>query len=169
VTTICDSSPLILYSRLGRLDLLRDVFSQIIVPPAVWTEVVTEGMGRPGSADIAKADWIHRRSLAGDDPLPTHLAELGEGEAEAIALAMQLEGPTSVVLDDQKARRIAAEYGCIVLGSARVLTLAKELGLIASVGPLLDHLRGVGLYLGDDATREIMSIAGEQGSDADEP
>jgi predicted nucleic acid-binding protein len=165
LTVISDSSPLILYSRIGRLDLLRDVFTRVIVPTAVCQEVVAEGAGRIGSTDIERAGWILRRDLLPKSPRPAPLAELGPGEAEAIALAVQSGEDTMVVLDDRKARRIASELGCVVMGSARVLTLAKNLGLLTTVGPMLKSLREAGLYLSDDAAREILILAGESATD----
>ena len=44
---VCDSSTLIHLARIGRLSLLTDFHSKIIVVPAVWKEVVDEGQSRP--------------------------------------------------------------------------------------------------------------------------
>ena len=49
---VSDSSPLILYARIGRLDLLADTYGEIAVPPAVWAEVVTEGANRSGESEL---------------------------------------------------------------------------------------------------------------------
>jgi hypothetical protein len=45
---ICDSSSLIHLAGIGRLGLLRELYGKLIVPAAVWREVVEEGKGRPG-------------------------------------------------------------------------------------------------------------------------
>src|SRR5439155_26565660 len=63
VPVVSDSSPLILYSRIGRLDLLGRLFDEVIVPPAVQREVV-DSVGRPGSADVDAARWIRVQALA---------------------------------------------------------------------------------------------------------
>jgi predicted nucleic acid-binding protein len=58
---VCDSSTQIHLARIGRLSLLKDFHSKIIVVPAVWKEVVDEGQSRPGSSEIRDAresGWI---------------------------------------------------------------------------------------------------------------
>jgi len=40
---VSNSSTLIHLSAIGRLVLLKDFYGQIIIPPAVWKEVVEEG------------------------------------------------------------------------------------------------------------------------------
>ncbi|MGD0621391.1 MAG: hypothetical protein ABSA82_02860 [Thermacetogeniaceae bacterium] len=53
---VSNSTPLIALSRINELDLLRTIFDTIIVPTAVYNEVVLEGAGRPGVEEIAGAD-----------------------------------------------------------------------------------------------------------------
>lgn len=86
---ISDSNPLILYAGIGHLDLLREVFTEIIIPAAGWNEVVVEGRNRPGSAEVARAPWIRRRAVVASEPAQTLFAELGPGESEAIGLAVE--------------------------------------------------------------------------------
>ena len=52
---VSNSTPLIALSRINELDLLRIIFSSIIVPDAVYNEVVLEGSGRSGVKEIANA------------------------------------------------------------------------------------------------------------------
>ena len=42
---ITDSSTLIHLASIGQLHLLKDFYETITIPPAIWTEVVTEGKG----------------------------------------------------------------------------------------------------------------------------
>lgn len=61
---ISDSSTLIHLARIGRLLLLRELFGTVMIPPAVWTEVVVEGGNRPGAAAVRvarDAGWIQIR------------------------------------------------------------------------------------------------------------
>ena len=158
---ISDSSPLILYGRIGRLDLLRQVFGQVLVPPAVWREVVAAGAGRAGSDLVLQAAWIRRQPLPTQGAGTLPLAELGPGEAEVIALALGMASPILVILDDGRARRVAEHLGLFVIGSAGVLLLAKDAGLVSSVGPALSDLRAAGLYLAETAAVRILETASE--------
>jgi len=49
--------------RIGQLEILRAVFGQLLVPDAVWHEVVEAAADKPGSSDIAAASWIERRTV----------------------------------------------------------------------------------------------------------
>ena len=90
------------------------------------------------------------------------LAEaLDLGEAEVIALAIERGGFESVLLDDRDARRVARERGLAVAGSAGVLVLAKDRGVLPEVRPTLDQLRSASLYLSDAAYLEALAAAGE--------
>jgi len=53
---ISNSSPLINLSIIERLNLLEGKFPEIVIPPAVWREVVVEGFGKPGAKEVEQAD-----------------------------------------------------------------------------------------------------------------
>ena len=58
MVVISNSSPLINLSIIGRLNLLERKFSEIIIPEAVWREVVVDGVGKPGTKEVEQAGWI---------------------------------------------------------------------------------------------------------------
>jgi predicted nucleic acid-binding protein len=60
---VSNSSALINLTRIGKLTLLRELFGVLIVPDAVWQEVVVEGAGQPGADEIGSADWIQRQAV----------------------------------------------------------------------------------------------------------
>ena len=152
---------MILFARTGRLQLPRDLFGEVLIPPAVEAEVVAEARGRPGGQEVAAAPWLIveplRRSPA-DLGIP---ARLGAGEAEAIALALQVDEPRLLILDDGPGRRAARQRGLQVVGSAGLLVLAKEAGLLVAVKPALDELLAAGLFLDARAYRDTSIAAGE--------
>ena len=56
---VANSSVLITLSTIGQLDLLKEKFPKsILVPKAVWNEVVTTGKGKPGAEEVASTPWI---------------------------------------------------------------------------------------------------------------
>ncbi|TAK24086.1 MAG: DUF3368 domain-containing protein [Chloroflexota bacterium] len=86
--------------------------------------------------------------------------ELGAGEAEAIALSLEL-GDARLILDDRVARRRARALGVPVMGSAGVLLAAKERGVPTAVRPLLDELRAAGLHLAKATHAAVLELAAE--------
>jgi predicted nucleic acid-binding protein len=52
---VSDSSPLIHLAKIEALEIISRLYSRILIPPAVWREVVEESDGRPGAVEIQKA------------------------------------------------------------------------------------------------------------------
>jgi len=145
-SVVADSGPLIALATIGQLDVLRSLYSSVLVPDAVTREVVEAGAGRRGAAEVAAATWLQRVRL--DSPPDAYLSrEFGAGEAEVIALAVQ-RGKLLVLLDEREARR-AAEliYGLEVRGTVGSLAAAKRRGLVSVLRPLLDALQQSGYYI----------------------
>lgn len=137
---VSNSSVLIALSAIQQLDLLQQRFPDgILIPPAVWHEVVTTGGGRPGAQVVATAPFIQVCPITNGALAQVLQAELDYGEAEAIALF--LENPTdALLLDEKSARRVAARIGLPMLGTVGILIWAKQHGVIASLKEQLDRL-----------------------------
>jgi hypothetical protein len=160
VPVVSNASPLILYAAIGRLGLLRELFGEVVIPPAVRSEV-TGDVGRPGAQEVASTSWI--REQAPLHPPAAHglPGDLDPGEAEALALALEAAAPVLVLMDDHAGRRVAAQRGLTVVGTAGILVLAKRRGLLASVRPSLDQLRASGLYLDESLYGAVLQEVGE--------
>lgn len=158
MAAVSNSSPLILLAKIGRLDMLRRLYDRLIVPPAVRDEVVAPPP-RAGAAEIGALSWLDVQTPVDSELLQRLRDELDSGEAEAIALAVELQ--EDVILDDRPARRRARALGLSVTGTAGVLVIAKQRGIVPSVRPLLDELRAAGLRLDDELYRVVLVAAGE--------
>jgi hypothetical protein len=58
MSIVSDASPLINLARIGKLELLRQLYGELVIPEAVWCEVVIEGEGQPGADEIKTATWV---------------------------------------------------------------------------------------------------------------
>lgn len=72
--------------------------------------------------------------------------QVDAGEASAIALACDYTD-VLLLLDDLKARKLAAKLGFRISGTLGVIGKARDRGLIASVGPYIDKLQGTDFYI----------------------
>ena len=43
---VSNTSPLINLAWIGQLDLLRELYGELLIPEAVWDEIVTQGVGQ---------------------------------------------------------------------------------------------------------------------------
>ncbi len=157
-TIVADTGPLIALSRMSRLDLLPQLFGEVLVPQAVVAELCLDEP-RCGVADLAAAvstaGWLSSVKSAG---APT-IAGLDAGESAAICLAQSLGCP--LLLDERRARRAAVKRAVPVIGTGRVLIAAKEHGLIESVAAELVALRQAGYRLSSALCRQLTDLAGE--------
>ena len=158
---VLDASALITLSRVGCLNLLRQLAEKVYIPEAVYDEVVRSGYGRPGSLEVDQATWISKRSVRDQSVVDRLQPELGREEAEAIVLAGELEADF-VILDDATARRIAEVEGLRVLGLLGLLIRAKELGIVPALKPLLDQIVGAGFFIDATFYQSILRQAGEE-------
>ena len=134
---VADSSPLIAMGRVGQLEILRKVFGQLLVPEAVWKEVVESD--KPGSQEIATASWIERRTVTDSTWVNLLKHDLGPGEAEAIILARET-GADFVLMDERLGRSAARNLGVKVVGLIGVLIEANRQGLITNASELMERL-----------------------------
>jgi len=156
---ISNTSPLVYLYRIGGLEWLPELFSEVWTPDAVVIEL-QEGRRRgydvPNPSDY---DWLR---VVKPNAVPSEwlTLDLGIGELETMALA--LENPSRVaLLDDALARRIAQAAGLEVWGTLRVLLEAKSLGFIDAVGPVIDQLRDSGMWISDRIQQRVLALAGE--------
>lgn len=147
---VADASPLIALCRIGRLDLLHDIFGQLIIPDAVWQEVSASHPGKAGAAEIMKAPWIKRRS-AMDLPLVSLLRQsLGAGESEAIVLAREIKADI-VLMDERLGRAAAKQMGLVCTGLVGVLIEARRLGVVTDPSAVAQELRDIaGFWIADE-------------------
>ena len=117
--------------------------------------------GGPGAEEIGRLPWLQVRAPADVAAVLRLQAGLGAGEAEAIALALEIPDLETVILDDGRARRRGTALGLPVTGTAGVLIAAKQRGVIPSLRGALDAVRGAGLYLSDAAYADALALGGE--------
>jgi predicted nucleic acid-binding protein len=160
---VSDASPLVGLAAVGQLELLADLYSEVVIPEAVFEEATLASPAAPGAEEIRRARWI-RVARASDDELVSSLStELDRGEAEAIALAVELEADLLLV-DEKRARVKARQLGRRVIGVIGVLLQSKDKGLLEEIRPVLDALVDrTGFRVGRALYEEALEAAGELG------
>ena len=147
---VADSSPLIALCRIGRLELLRDLFGQLVIPDAVWQEVVASHPGKAGAAEIVAATWIVQQAVK-DKPLVNLLRQdLGAGESEAIVLAREISADV-LLMDERRGREAAKRLGIFCTGLVGVLLEARRRGVVSDPASIAQDLRdNAGFWISDE-------------------
>lgn len=109
---------------------------------------------------LDKPRGLKRRKAPNENLVRKLNATLDLGESEAIVLAKEIKADV-IIIDEEKARRIAASEGLRVTGIMALLLHAKEKGLIMQIKPLLDELKVKGFFIGDDLYQGVLEKAKE--------
>lgn len=145
---VADSSPLIALMRVGRLELLRDLYGAIFMPDAVWNELVIAGARCPGADLLTQCDWIVRKPVSNRALVDAMSELLDPGEREAIVLAQEIDAD-ALLKDESIGRAAAMHLGLKVTGLIGVLLRAKNIGLLPDAVELAQEMRNQGWWVAD--------------------
>lgn len=126
---ICNTTPFIALSSIGKIELLSNIYLSIIVPEAVIDEI--NAGGNIYVPDLKTFQWIQVIPDIENIMDLKLLYQLGYGEQQVILNALKINADL-VLIDDLTARNISEFIGLTVKGTLGVLVHAKRLGLIES-------------------------------------
>jgi predicted nucleic acid-binding protein len=156
---VCNTSPLQYLHQLGLLHLLPALAPEVIVPPAVAEELAAGRKAGIEVPEVERLEWIEVRRPVSLAALPL-VTDLGPGESQALALALETPG-TRVIVDDSLARRTAESLHIPLTGTLGVLLAAKRRGLITEIAPILDHLQALRFRVSPATRTAVLKLAGE--------
>jgi|SRR6266508_7029079 len=156
---IINASPLIVLFKSGLEDLLPQLCDEVIVPAAVWDEVLLGGTDDTAAVALPNADWARRVEVT---TFNTTVRDwnLGAGESDVLNLACAMTGYRAMI-DDSAARDCAKVIGIPFIGTGGFLVLAKRRGLIGSASAALRAVMDAGLWLSDGVVDLLKKQAGE--------
>lgn len=158
---VSNTSPILNLAIIGRLALLRQQFPEIHIPPAVLDELRIEA-DLPGSQAVREGleqGWLKVAEVK-DRPF-VHLLqrEVDHGEAEAIALAIQLQAEWTL-LDEREGRCLAKGLGLRVTGVLGILLRAHSEGQCPSLLEVVKDLREkAGFHIAPDLLSHLLQNA----------
>jgi uncharacterized protein len=137
----------------GRADLLVSLFRRVLIPPAVWAELLAFHSDLP--------DWLEVVTVTDSSRVLAFQKQVHPGEAEAIALALEVK-PDWLLIDDADGRKLAKSEGAPVVGLMGVLLMAKRDGFLTEVKTLITSLASeAGFYLSAAVRDEVLRLANE--------
>ncbi len=159
---VSNASPLMYLAKIGKLDLLKEFFKEIIVPKEVYEEIVVEGK-KEGFLDAYVVEravnerWIKIEEVRIDKELERFAPEIDSGEIAVITLARKIK-PSLVLIDDASARTIAEGLGLNVKGTLYVLlkSLKKKLIEKKEIKDLINRLVRLGFRISSELYGEVL-------------
>ncbi len=157
---VINTGPLIaITAATGDLEILRKLYSRIVVPFEVCGEILAGGPTGFAVTEFQAATFLatqHNSTTIG-----TFLRNsLDTGEAAVIQTALDL-GIATVCIDEAVGRRIARLNALSVTGSIGILLRAKQEGSSISIRTALDNMHRHGIWLGKEVTDAAIRLSGE--------
>jgi len=155
---VSNTTPIISLLKIDKLNLLKELYSKIHIPNAVFEEVEA-GRHKDYYTDLSKISWIKISNIKDKNSIKYFL-DLDAGEAETIVLATEIDADL-VILDEKLGRFHAKHADLKVTGTIGVLAKAKKEGLTENLKPIFFELKEKGVWISDKLINEILRQTGE--------
>jgi len=130
---VSDTTPIISLLKIDKLDLLKKLFGEVLIPNAVYDELITDKRFSAEAEAVIHVSYIKHISVSNPDA--TRILRLAtgldQGESEAIVLTDELKADV-LLMDEAKGRTVSKQMGITVMGTIGLLISAYEDHLITS-------------------------------------
>ncbi len=161
---VSDTSPITNLAAINQLNLLQRLYTRLVIPTAVYNEMVRVDKLVPGAVEVQTLPWIQTQTVASSQQVRVFRESqenIDLGEAEAIILALELKADL-LLMDERRGRAVAMSYGLQVTGLLGVLLQAKRNRLIPAVKPLMERLiEQADFRVSNQLYATILEFAGE--------
>jgi predicted nucleic acid-binding protein len=105
---VSNTTPIISLLKIGRLEILKDLYKEIYIPQEVFSEIEA-GKHKKKYRNLSEFEWIKIEQIQ-DRKSINYFLDLDKGEAEAIILATEIEADL-ILLDEALGRFHAKNTG----------------------------------------------------------
>ncbi len=158
---ISDTSPINNLAAINHLHLLHQLYGIVLIPDSVYRELTDPNFPVSGAIEVQTVNWIQVRVVSDRTLVEALSNELDVGEAEAIALAVEIQAD-QVLIDERRGRLVAARLNLRYTGILGILIESKSKGLITEVKPLLDELiNKAGFWIAEPLYNRVLQLVNE--------
>ena len=147
---IADTSCFILLDKINELDILQKVFHVVTTTEDIAAEFCKE-----------LPVWVQVKPVMNKEYQLLLQLEVDNGEASAIALSVEVDNAL-LILDDNKARKLAAKLHLTFTGTLGIILKAKQSGVIANVKPIMEKIQLTNFRFSEKNYKDILLLANEQ-------
>jgi uncharacterized protein len=161
VIIVSDTSPINNLAAINHLHLLQQLYGTVLIPEAVYQELTDPNFPVAGAIEVQTFTWIQTRPVQDRILVEALSNELDIGEAEAIALAIEMKADR-VLIDERRGRMVAARLNLGYTEILGILVEAKSQRLISAVKPLLDALiNQAGFWVAEPLYKRVLQLVDE--------
>lgn len=162
-TLVCNTGPLIALAKIQKIALLDELgLENILIPSRVHKELLAKIGEEADFIESALESFIQvQKRKKASEAIEKMVSRLDAGEQEVILLGTVLTHDVLLLMDDKAGRSIAKQLNLSVVGTAGLLLLFKQYGLIENVMPLLTEIRQRGYWLSDALMAQVQQLSCE--------
>lgn len=164
---VSDTTPLIALLKARRLELVKQLFNEVLIPSAVFEELTRNARYEEEARTIEESDYIGVVDVLDTEYVQTiqELTGLDRGESEAIACAKERHADF-LLMDEENGRRVARNAKIRIMGSAGILANACISGYITKddVDDAIERMREENIYFSDDVIADVYRLIETRGS-----
>lgn len=149
---ISDTTPIISLMKAEQLDLLQKLFHEVIIPEAVFLELVSNTKFQKEAQIIRNCTYISVEEVVDTKSVNIfrRVTGLDAGESEAIVMADEKKADL-LLMDERKGRIVAKQMGLAITGTVGILLQSFDEGLLNAdeVRESTNKLKECGIRISD--------------------
>lgn len=149
---ISDTTPIISLMKAEQLDLLQKLFHEVIIPQAVFLELVSNTKFQKEAQIIRNCTYISVEEVVDTKSVNIfrRVTGLDAGESEAIVMADEKKADL-LLMDERKGRIVAKQMGLAITGTVGILLQSFDEGLLNAdeVRESTNKLKECGIRISD--------------------
>lgn len=158
---VSDSTPLISLMKAMKLDILRDLFGEVLIPEAVYDEVTSNDSHKDEAELIVNSDYIRKVNVNNPERVSflQRATGLDLGESEAIIYADETNADL-LLMDETAGRKVAQNMNLPMSGSTGILIQAFQANLLTEeeVEIAFDRIKRSNQHISDDLIKYALEI-----------
>ena len=134
---VSDTTPIIAMMKAKCLYLLKSLFNTVLIPQAVYNELVDNQRYKQEANIIEQNDFFKVLDVRDKEAINLLRKEekLDLGESEAITLSHE-QGANLLLMDEQRGRKVAEKLGINITGTIGILLHANNVGILSKAETL---------------------------------
>lgn len=149
---ISDTTPIISLLKAEQLDLLEKLFHEVIIPKAVYNELISNVKFRNEAQIIKNCSYIFVEEVIDTKSVNIfrRVTGLDAGESEAIVMADEKKADL-LLMDERKGRMVAKQMGLTITGTVGILLQSFDEGLLNAdeIRESINKLKECGIRISD--------------------
>ncbi len=158
---IVNTTPLIALCHVGQLNLLKKLYSEIMIPRAVYRELSKKKQSICKRQVDLSLEWIHVKDIENQMAKSMFKTQLHDGEVEVMILAKERSADI-VIIDDANAKKYAKYLKLSVTGTLGVLIKAKREGYISELKPIIQEMIEKNIYISEKLMKFCLEQVNEE-------